>query len=384
MREGRYHGPGEYAKAVFAALVEARKDVPVSACYRPKYPLDEEIRALCRTHGIELLEIRRRADLGALLTSGRFQSFYSGTPPIGEFAGVRRIYTIHGLRKLEVPTDRYRWLSRPPRSLRGRIEHAFPGRRSRRLREQLRRQLAGASVVVPSQHTRKVLLETLPELFGGEGSARIHVLYSPRKRVPAWDSLEERERTHAALNERLGVAPGGYMLLVSANRWTKNAVRAVRALDGLFGARPQLTERVVVLGSDAMVERMTQVRHRERFVFHDFVNPRELELLYEHARLFLYPSLQEGFGYAALEAMKHGTPVAAAEATAIPEICGDGVAYFDPYSEADIERCAGALLGDGGALAELGRRGRERSRVVAQEQDRATQALVQLILSAES
>jgi len=52
---------------------------------------------------------------------------------------------------------------------------------------------------------------------------------------------------------------------------------------------------------------------------------------YAGARLFVYPSLWEGFGIPPLEAMAVGCPVVAANTGSIPEVCRDAPLYFDPY-----------------------------------------------------
>lgn len=65
-----------------------------------------------------------------------------------------------------------------------------------------------------------------------------------------------------------------------------------------------------------------------RFV--DFPSDTELAALYQHAKLFVFPSRIEGFGIPPLEAMSYRTPVAAAHATSLPEVLGDHVRYFAP------------------------------------------------------
>lgn len=65
-----------------------------------------------------------------------------------------------------------------------------------------------------------------------------------------------------------------------------------------------------------------------RFV--DLPTDEELAALYQHASLFVFPSRIEGFGIPPLEAMLHGTPVAAARAASLPEVLGQDVQYFDP------------------------------------------------------
>lgn len=54
--------------------------------------------------------------------------------------------------------------------------------------------------------------------------------------------------------------------------------------------------------------------------------------LYNKAQLFVFPSLYEGFGIPILEAFANNCPVALSKASCFPEIAGDAVAYFDPYS----------------------------------------------------
>jgi glycosyltransferase involved in cell wall biosynthesis len=56
----------------------------------------------------------------------------------------------------------------------------------------------------------------------------------------------------------------------------------------------------------------------------------ELASLYRTAACLVFPSLYEGFGLPPLEAMASGCPVAAANAGAISEVCGQAAIYFDP------------------------------------------------------
>jgi glycosyltransferase involved in cell wall biosynthesis len=65
------------------------------------------------------------------------------------------------------------------------------------------------------------------------------------------------------------------------------------------------------------------------FKFLGFVPDDELSALYRNAAWFVFPSLYEGFGLPAVEAMANGCPVLAARAASIPEVCGDGAFYFD-------------------------------------------------------
>ena len=66
------------------------------------------------------------------------------------------------------------------------------------------------------------------------------------------------------------------------------------------------------------------------FQFLGFVPDEDLPVLYTLARAFLYPSLHEGFGLAAVEAMACATPVIASNQASIPEVVGDAGILIDP------------------------------------------------------
>lgn len=64
----------------------------------------------------------------------------------------------------------------------------------------------------------------------------------------------------------------------------------------------------------------------------------KLSSLYQNARALILPSLMEGFGLPALEAMANKCLVLASNIPALREICGDAAIYFDPYSVQDIAK----------------------------------------------
>jgi glycosyltransferase involved in cell wall biosynthesis len=64
----------------------------------------------------------------------------------------------------------------------------------------------------------------------------------------------------------------------------------------------------------------------------------ELAEAYAGAKLFIYPSLNEGFGIPPLEAMSLGCPVLASRGGSIPEVCGDAPFYFDAADQSSFTR----------------------------------------------
>jgi glycosyltransferase involved in cell wall biosynthesis len=79
---------------------------------------------------------------------------------------------------------------------------------------------------------------------------------------------------------------------------------------------------------------------------------------YAAARLFVYPSLNEGFGFPPLEAMSVGTPVLASRVSSIPEVCGTAPFYFDPSDQAAFSRELLRALNDEPARQEAIRTGK--------------------------
>ena len=88
----------------------------------------------------------------------------------------------------------------------------------------------------------------------------------------------------------------------------------------------------------------------------------DLVELYRQCRLFVCPSLREGFGLPALEAMACGTPAITSDTTSFPEVVGRVDAMFDPHSTEAISARLATVLGDPGLLAELSRHGLERAK----------------------
>ncbi len=74
----------------------------------------------------------------------------------------------------------------------------------------------------------------------------------------------------------------------------------------------------------------------ERILFTGYIDDEQLRQYYAHATALAFPSLYEGFGLPALEAMACHCPVLTSNITALPEVCGDAALYCDPYSINDI------------------------------------------------
>lgn len=93
-----------------------------------------------------------------------------------------------------------------------------------------------------------------------------------------------------------------------------------------------------------------------------YVTDEELACFYNLCTVFVLPSLHEGFGLPALEAMACGAAVIGANTTSVPEVIGRPDALFDPYDEESISQTLAQVLCDGAFRAELAEHGLEQAK----------------------
>jgi glycosyltransferase involved in cell wall biosynthesis len=179
-----------------------------------------------------------------------------------------------------------------------------------------------ARVIAPSAFSRREVVELL-----GVPEARVAVV--PGGVDPRFTPQADAARARAALG-----LTNPYVLTVASRTARKNitvldhAARrlAARGVDlvAAGGDRPQFRDDAPVAGVRAL----------------GHVDDALLPGLYAGAAAFVLPSLYEGFGLTALEALAAGVPVVAANRGALPEVCGDAAQLVDPT---DAEAIAAAL-----------------------------------------
>jgi glycosyltransferase involved in cell wall biosynthesis len=105
--------------------------------------------------------------------------------------------------------------------------------------------------------------------------------------------------------------------------------------------------------------KLTEIPPRVHYT--GFVPDQELPALYSGALAFVYPSIYEGFGLPVLEAMATGTPIIAANSTAIPELVGDAGLLVDVTDPREIAMPIMRIIEDENKRAELSARAIGRS-----------------------
>lgn len=144
---------------------------------------------------------------------------------------------------------------------------------------------------------------------------------------------------------------GPYVLFVGTPEPRKNLDRLVEAMAQLRARG--FPHRLAIAGAGGWGD----VRlGPDQAVLLGRVSDAELVSLYAHASCLALPSLHEGFGLTAVEAMAVGTPVVAGRAGALPEITGNAAVLVDPYDPGAIADGIERALRDRDSLIALGRK----------------------------
>jgi glycosyltransferase involved in cell wall biosynthesis len=150
-----------------------------------------------------------------------------------------------------------------------------------------------------------------------------------------------------------------YALYVGATEPHKNVPLALEA----WRRSRDLDIALAIVGKPgrAHQEVMRLAESDPRVVVVGAVDDAMLSRWYQHASVFVFPSIAEGFGFPPLEAMQYGVPVVAARAGPLPEVLGDAACYHAPNSWEELADGVTRLLADSDLRASQIIAGRERA-----------------------
>jgi len=187
-------------------------------------------------------------------------------------------------------------------------------------------------VIAISRHTKESIVRHF-----GTSADKIRVIYLA--------GLSENDKEQAFTLGKESAPPRPYLLSVGSSLPHKNLARLIKAFAKLA---PDIPHSLVIVGEGfdqrgVLYQTLanTGLAGSERIQIHGFIEREALLALYRQADAFVFPSLYEGFGIPALEAMESGCPVVAADSTALPEVIANAGLFFDPLS---VDSIAEALL----------------------------------------
>jgi len=159
----------------------------------------------------------------------------------------------------------------------------------------------------------------------------------------------KNEMTFESLKKKYGIT-GDFIFTLGATDPRKNTERIIRIFLELKSCY-SMPEQLVISGlqnwKNTQFYGMVQdSKYKNDIVFLDFVTEDDLVCLYNYAKVFLYPSLYEGFGLPPLEAMSCGVPVITSNITSIPEIVEDAAIQLNPYDDQELKDALLLMLYD--------------------------------------
>jgi glycosyltransferase involved in cell wall biosynthesis len=288
---GKRHGGGRYGEIILSRI--AARDMPLTCFYDSRKWLNPDVKKIIDLKGYKLYDIATQS-LNEIIIATQANRLFSALPSdyLLHNAGVEVFGTIHGLRELEKPHDFFFWKYK--NSFRDCakfvLSYLFSSWWNNRIRRRyLRLITSGMTIFTVSNHSCASISTYFPEL-----SSAPRVYFSPN--------------TSSAVSVDKDSCPGKYFMMVSGNRWEKNNLRAIIAFDRLL-SMGKLNNVTAVITGCSPSNFNYKLQNPNCFRFYDYVDDSELEKLYANAYVFVYPSLNEGFGYPPLEAMRYGVPV---------------------------------------------------------------------------
>lgn len=236
----------------------------------------------------------------------------------------RRITTIHDLTLLSYNTSRHQGLKRLVSALKRWVFKLV-------MQTSVRRSTA---ILTPTRYVQEQL--------------KNRYRLNPAQLAVTTLAMADHGRIKPQSTDRFDLAQQ-YLIYVGNCYPYKNVGLILEAMTRLESRRPNL--QLVVVGRPDYFHGRLKARAAElglsgRVLFTGAVSDGELASLYHKASLYAYPSLSEGFGLQCLEAMAQGVPVVAAEASCLPETCGEAALYFDPQNAGELADLIDRVLSD--------------------------------------
>ena len=206
-------------------------------------------------------------------------------------------------------------------------------------------------------------LQTTRAMTVSESSARDleNILNIPKRKIDvvteAADEvfrLIEDDAAVAAVQSRYNIPrDADYIMTLGGMNAHKNILSLLKTMPSVIAKHPNAC--LVIVGDtsgkgfwDNVPELMAFVEEnptlKERVIFTGYANDEDVVHLLNGAAALAFPSLWEGFGLPAVEAMSCGAPVLASDRGSLPEVVGDAGLFYDPENLEEIEACLDRFL----------------------------------------
>ena len=175
--------------------------------------------------------------------------------------------------------------------------------------------------------------------------------------------LEEKNRVKIKYK-----LPENFILFLGALEPKKNIVNIIKGFEKYKEDFKDKKIKLIIAGGkgwkyEEIFETYENSKIKEDIIFIGYIDEEDKIPLYKLSRLFIFPSLYEGFGMPVLEAMAAGTPVITSNISSLPEVVGDGAILINPYSIKEISNAINKILnGNEEFLKQMIIKGKEQSK----------------------
>lgn len=216
-----------------------------------------------------------------------------------------------------------------------------------------------ARIITPTSYAKQRII-----YFTGIGSALITPVYEGSKSF----IYPEKETTDKIL-KRFNIEEQQYLLHVGVMNKRKNIPALIHSFK-LVKAKEKSQLKLVLVGNSIskthsndylqIQQAIVDCGLENDVVFTGYLKDKELASIYSKALLYVFPSINEGFGLPILESFFHQIPVIAADNSALPEVGGEAIITFNPFSNQEIAEKIELLVRNKKLRNELIERGTER------------------------
>ena len=211
------------------------------------------------------------------------------------------------------------------------------------------------AIITPTQYAKLRITE-----FSNLPAEKIQVIHEGPKSLDA--SMADDAKLTETLTEQK------YILHVGVMEKRKNIINLLKAFLLLIDVHPEV--KLVLVGQfspkkdmndqTAILDFINQNMLNENVILPGYVPDNKLVHYYKNASMYVFPSINEGFGIPVLEAFEQGLPVAIANNSCLPEIAGNAALSFDPFNPEDIYQKMRLIIEDADLKNSLIAKGKER------------------------
>lgn len=173
------------------------------------------------------------------------------------------------------------------------------------------------------------------------------------------DISEDNNQAHLVLNKYN--IHNDYMIAFSGTSPHKNIEGLIEAIKDILANRTDL--KMVLVGHKVKSENIQSIIIKnnlsEKIIFTGFVPDEDIKPLLTNAKVFIFPSLYEGFGIPLLDAQEFKVPVVSSNAGSLTEVGGDAVFYFDPKNTREMRNVILKVLADNSNYTDIVKNGLE-------------------------